>query len=328
MLLVEELQSSTKAAAPGWSYVVDTGYDPSKVAINPTSRKRARAGQNETETSSELTLRQQTAIQRHVLELDKDSHREVNIPVPRTIFPNKKQTTNAKRILGSGKTFQYYVDEEEAMWNASGGRTNVSLNMSIDTTMVGGIVTSGSPLNTTASPNGLNNPTMTQAHTRASKTPLARRKSALYLQQQQDEVTAAAQTVTSASTGRRASTISGVITTPTTLTNGNLNKSPVALTHPITPAFVPGTILALSPPLTVSEEEIEALLTAPMLLYNSAKSTLPTENQVTRSKRERRIFCEICGYWGRIRCMKCSARICGIECKATHDESRCLKFYA
>ena len=36
---VEVLPNSAAAVAPGWTYVVDTGYDPSKVAINPKNRK-------------------------------------------------------------------------------------------------------------------------------------------------------------------------------------------------------------------------------------------------------------------------------------------------
>ncbi|KAL7266739.1 hypothetical protein RUND412_010699 [Rhizina undulata] len=46
------------------------------------------------------------------------------------------------------------------------------------------------------------------------------------------------------------------------------------------------------------------------------------------SIKPKRLFCEICGYWGRYRCGKCAARYCGLECLGVHSETRCNKFYA
>ena len=71
-----------------------------------------------------------------------------------------------------------------------------------------------------------------------------------------------------------------------------------------------------------SPEVMDALVSAPPLLYHLARATLP------ENPKPRRHFCEICGYWGTIKCLKCGARVCGLECKGTHDEGRCLKFYA
>ena len=74
-------------------------------------------------------------------------------------------------------------------------------------------------------------------------------------------------------------------------------------------------------PSAPSPEVIEALLAGPPLSYNAARA-LPDTGK------PRRYFCEICGYWGTIKCLKCGARVCGLECKTTHDEGRCIKFYA
>lgn len=71
-----------------------------------------------------------------------------------------------------------------------------------------------------------------------------------------------------------------------------------------------------------SAELIEALTTAPPLSYNAARATL------TEPVKPPRHFCEICGYWGTIKCLKCGARVCGLDCKGAHDDGRCLKFYA
>ena len=75
-------------------------------------------------------------------------------------------------------------------------------------------------------------------------------------------------------------------------------------------------------PSAPSEEMIQTLLSGPPLSYNAARAAPPPPGKPQRH------FCEICGYWGTIKCMKCGARVCGLECKGVHDDGRCLKFYA
>ena len=75
-------------------------------------------------------------------------------------------------------------------------------------------------------------------------------------------------------------------------------------------------------PSAPSEEVMEALLSGPPLSYTAARGAPPPPGKPQRH------FCEICGYWGTVKCMKCGARVCGLECKGTHDDGRCLKFYA
>lgn len=45
------------------------------------------------------------------------------------------------------------------------------------------------------------------------------------------------------------------------------------------------------------------------------------------SKRPQRRFCEMCGYWGTYRCSNCAARYCGLQCRETHMQLRCNRFY-
>lgn len=72
-----------------------------------------------------------------------------------------------------------------------------------------------------------------------------------------------------------------------------------------------------------SQAEMEALLNAPPLTYNQARAAPPPASAPPPRK-----FCEICGYWGRVRCMKCGNMTCSVVCKDAHDEHKCLKFYA
>lgn len=67
---------------------------------------------------------------------------------------------------------------------------------------------------------------------------------------------------------------------------------------------------------------LDELLSAPPLPYAAARSKPSTLGHPPRR------FCEICGYWGKVKCLKCGARVCGLDCKRTHDDHRCPRFFA
>ncbi|KAF2399952.1 hypothetical protein EJ06DRAFT_530735 [Trichodelitschia bisporula] len=69
----------------------------------------------------------------------------------------------------------------------------------------------------------------------------------------------------------------------------------------------------------LTAQEVERLLAVPALSFSAARAGPPGE-------RAARTFCEICGYWGRARCLKCGARVCGLECKEQHDVECRRKF--
>lgn len=73
-------------------------------------------------------------------------------------------------------------------------------------------------------------------------------------------------------------------------------------------------------PSAPSKAVMEALLLGPPLSYNAARAA-------PSSGKPQRRFCEMCGYWGTIKCLKCGARVCGLECRKQHGDGRCL-FYA
>lgn len=75
-----------------------------------------------------------------------------------------------------------------------------------------------------------------------------------------------------------------------------------------------------SPP---PEQIMEQLLAEPPLSYNAARATLDENDD-----RPARQFCGICGYWGRVKCLKCGARTCGLECYRVHEDTKCDRFYA
>ena len=115
-----------------------------------------------------------------------------------------------------------------------------------------------------------------------------------------------------------------IIQPPATLQDSVITEDPqesISLTSPFARSDDDNDPLLIShiPPVP-SAEVIEALLSAPPLSYTAARAAPSTLSAPARQ------FCEICGYWGRVRCMKCATRVCSLDCMKIHDEQKCLKF--
>ncbi|KAL9094808.1 MAG: hypothetical protein Q9165_002757 [Trypethelium subeluteriae] len=300
---IEELPTAKSAnVAPGWAYVPDTGYDPSKAAINPTHpRKRlARDAPGLSAASgSELTARQQTAIQRHIAELDRDSGKDVQIPVPTrkeaTRGSRGKMTPNVKRILQSQKTFANHLADEEAMLAMQPPKA----------------------------------PTVAALNPRAI---LGRpRRSSLDKRRQKVEEARHARPIKkgkrrtmSSQSATPALEIPSAIATPSVLPDNSTTPQATIATRDIDPdESLLHPLLQTELPTPPSYLEIHELLSKSPLSYSAARVGPPPSNAPPQ-----RHFCEICGYWGRVKCMKCGARVCSLACRSAHDDSRCLKFYA
>ena len=240
----------------------DTGYDPSKIAIQPTARKRGArtSGLGGGGGASDTITRQANATLKHLQELDRESSRDVQIALPKGAGGGRKgkNTTNVRRILMSNKTFaNHLADEEAALAMEAQQMPGAS---SVKTAKGGPAV--GNKGAATAAVDPQPRDTVQQALTKEE--PLA----GSMLTQQDPE-------------------------------SDHLLKT-----------FVPSA---------PTEAEMEALVSAPPLSYNQARA-------VPSVGKPQRHFCEICGYWGSIRCMRCGARVCGLECKGAHDEGRCLRY--
>ncbi|KAL1880801.1 hypothetical protein VTK73DRAFT_4971 [Phialemonium thermophilum] len=140
---------------------------------------------------------------------------------------------------------------------------------------------------------------------------------------------------------------------------GDLTKTASAAAAPARPTSYPsdGTILPAyhkappqphpgdDDPLLVSrvprfptDEELRALMTAPPLSYLEARATwddpaVAGTGKVTGGgmagfvqRYPDRQFCEVCGYWGLVRCTRCGARVCALDCLDVHREE-CLTRY-
>jgi zinc finger HIT domain-containing protein 1 len=270
---VEVLPNSAASVAPGWTYVVDTGYDPSKVAINPKNKKRAAAQVGGQRGENELSARQQTAIARRIAELERDNDPKQGITIPgkSCMYLRKKlrakltlseavpKTQNARRIIQYQRQIKHWLDDEEAQ----------------------------------------------------------------LAQQQQAPVPRGAATASrsNAQSLRRPSTLASVPPTPTEATPGP--SIPPASSSMSVEFGNDDALLsidrAMPPPLNPAD--LEALLAAPPLSYAASHAAPPPAGAPPQ-----RQFCDNCGYWGTMKCRKCGARVCGLECKEAHEATRCLKW--
>ncbi|KAH7039120.1 HIT finger domain-containing protein [Macrophomina phaseolina] len=289
--------TSGAAPAPGWAYVPDTGYDPSKAAINPSGRKRT--ARQDVGGTHDLSARQQTALHKRISELDRDTQKEVALPAkakeggstPRE-RAGRKMTPAVRKILQSGRTFAHWLADEEAL-NAqrhTGGPCGHS-------SAVQAAAASPAP-SPSVGPSGAQS-------SRSKKTLASRAKRSSSNAVLSSPATPSVQAVSSAINTAAPSPAAQPPVDVDLLDNPPAEED--ILLRPVVPTLPPG-------------QDIQVLLVHPPLPYGAARAAPPDAEGPPR-----RQFCEICGYWGRIKCLKCAARVCGLECKRAHDETSCLR---
>ena len=248
---IEEVANSAATSAPGWAYVPDTGYDPSKAAIQPSGarKRKVRFG------PAENTAKQNNATLKRLADLEKDNTKELHIAIPSKQKDaggkTKGKTAVTRKILMAQKTFANYLADEEALAAQEPQPGTVAR-----------------PKGGLKRPAGLETPPKpAQSVTPASGQPYPGFPSIGF---------------------------------------GGVDDSRL--------------LQAVVPP-APSEELIEALVSAPPLSFNAARVQPP------KLEKPRRHFCELCGYWGTIKCIQCGTRVCGLNCKRLHDEQRCQKHF-
>lgn len=130
---------------------------------------------------------------------------------------------------------------------------------------------------------------------------------------------ASSRPVKTASTQRRLFTVTSPFTPNTTLESSVANTVGEGSREITKGSSEDEPLLKSYVPMAPSDAVMEALLSGPALSYNDARAAPSV------GKPQRR-FCEICGYWGTIKCMKCGARICGLDCRNSHEDGRCLHY--
>ena len=277
-----ELASTRTTSAPGWAYVPDTGPQ-SAAAIQPTNRKRARNTNAPSANVGDLSARQEARKQKEAEKLDKDGNRDNTIPIPSR--PGKGIVLAITR------------------WGKVQEETNGPLTERKHTANVRKILQSQKTF-----ANHLDDYTALQALTESNLS------------------------TSNGNQSRRAAGTAGNSTTANTAANTSheiqdIDNHPM-LQGPIIPPpsldpppSLPGNtdpmLMTALPPMP-SEEEMKRLLAHPPLTYLEARGQWE-EGNVEGGYPVRR-FCEVCGYWGRVRCMKCGTRVCALECLGQHQD--------
>ncbi|KAF2667053.1 hypothetical protein BT63DRAFT_427468 [Microthyrium microscopicum] len=61
------------------------------------------------------------------------------------------------------------------------------------------------------------------------------------------------------------------------------------------------------------QEAMDKLINAPALSYTGARAKERASGAPVRK------FCDMCGYWGKMKCTICGSYVCCLACKQTHD---------
>ncbi|RFU36056.1 hypothetical protein B7463_g258, partial [Scytalidium lignicola] len=279
---VREVAISKATAAPGWAYIPDTGVNHSAAALQPSSRKRAR---NQPTTSfADTSAKQEVKILREIAALDRENHRDVSIPVPVKHRDNAGRVTHGKVTPNVRKILQ----SQKTFANYLDDFEALNIPSSSIPT----------PSHATPPPAG---------PAASSTTKRAYRKKDSKAQ--------------STSTPLR-----NVFTPPI---KPEVGTGDVPMTDAEDSILLPGASVTPPPhpgdsnPLLTSripsmptQEEIEKLLAAPPLTYNEARGPLVVEDR----RKPVQTYCEVCGYWGRVRCIRCGGRVCALDCLQVHQE--------
>ncbi|XXG94455.1 hypothetical protein Hte_000712 [Hypoxylon texense] len=339
---VIELAAAKKTNAPGWAYVPDTAPNLTAAAasLQPGNRKRAARNQGGGASTSALyadaDARQEAKLRREIEALDRDNyHRDAGIPIPASARRDnkgvKKHTPNVRKILQSQKTFANHLDDFHALppqdrlapVPAAAAASAPSAATTSQADRAGG----GSARPTRALRGGekeKEQPQKNKKKARSSSRSASISKATPLVKQEDNDVEMldapapeneqappAAESNDSSSTNKRRSEILAPYSRPG---------------YPPTHARDGDPLLTSRVPPLPTDEELRALFRAPPLTYTEARGRWTNDGDDNNKRYPPRAFCDVCGYWGRVRCMKCGVRVCALDCLETHREE-CVTRY-
>ncbi|AEO66021.1 uncharacterized protein THITE_2113748 [Thermothielavioides terrestris NRRL 8126] len=343
---VIEIASTTTKSTPGWAYVPDTA-PALPAAVHSTSRKRAARNQPAL-TLSDLSAREETRIRKELEALDRDNPKDVNIPIPPRpgggSRAQNKHTPNVRKILQSQKSFANHLDDYQAMLALaeSNPAAAAALNaaQAKPSTPTTAVSKSASPAPTPASAGGASKRSAAAAKRAAAKEKQEQeRKKAQHTPKPETESEKLGSTPPQQAPQRQqqegdndvemSDATASTAQPPPTAPAAQISYPRVSAILPAyakpPPAAHPGDadpLLVSRVPAFPSDDELRALMTAPPLSYLEARGAWGEEER----RYPVRVFCAVCGYWGRVKCMKCGTRVCALDCLEAHREE-CVTRY-
>ncbi|KAI0539650.1 hypothetical protein GGR58DRAFT_218048 [Xylaria digitata] len=288
---VIELASAKTTNAPGWAYVPDRQHHPIPASTSTSNRKRARAAAR---GGAQLSLadanaHQEAKARREIEILDRDNARDVQIAIPAK--PNISGGSSSTRA-GGGK--KYTPNVRKILQSQKTFANHLDDYLAL-------LSQQESNPTPTPAPNTSTNAGSRSGQRQASTS----RKPSTKPDPEDIEMHDASET-------QQQQQPQSTILTP----------------HPPPPRHAEDSnpLLASRLPPLPSDDELRALLAAPPLTYLEARGTWPPGPGGEEQQYPTRAFCAVCGYWGRVRCMKCGTRVCALECLETHQEE-CITRY-
>ncbi|CAN8098926.1 unnamed protein product [Discula destructiva] len=324
---VIEVASAKTTNAPGWAYVPDTGKSSvpsqsvSAVHLHVSRSKRAARQSNAATGSSaqqqnDISARHDSKLQKEIEQLQRDSLSNVQIPIPSGGRDKdgkiRGHTPNVRKILASQKTFANHLDDFEAWVRTGEGAA-----------AVGGSTNQSSAAGTPAPP-----ASAAGASRRAASGSAAHKKGGA----------SSSSKARSGGSKKKAPTPAPVADADVTMedappvdeaqdgatpaeTESKVLRPFAASTVPTHPEDNNPLLESWLPPLP-TDQELRELIKAPPLNFNQARGTWGDD----QTRYPPRSFCEVCGYWGRVRCMKCGTKVCALDCLDVHRED-CITRY-
>ncbi|KAK4681754.1 hypothetical protein QC764_110220 [Podospora pseudoanserina] len=320
---VIEVASTATKTTPGWAYVPDTGPSLSATALQPKNRKRAARNTQPGLSLSDLTARQENKLRKDLEALNRDNQRDVNIPVPSSSRSSHKHTPTVRKILQSQKTFANHLDDYQALLALAESNPAAVVNnplLFLNKPVV------ATPQAKSASPAPVREKGGSKRGQAAAKRAAVKAAAAAAEEEEKEERKRARQL---AAEGEDVEMIDSPTAPPdeveklveTYPADGTI--LPAYRKRP--PAAHPGDddpLLVSVVPSFPTDEELRSLMTAPPLSYMDSRAAFGEEGE----RYPIRVFCEMCGYWGRVKCMKCGVRVCGLDCLEGHREE-CVTRY-
>ncbi|EON97928.1 putative hit finger domain-containing protein [Phaeoacremonium minimum UCRPA7] len=293
---VIEVASTRTTHAPGWAYIPDLTASAAALQQQqqqqPTSRKRAR--NQPALSSSDVSARHDARVQKELAQLNRDNFKDVSIAVPpktARAAAQSKSTPNVRKILASQKTFANHLDDFEAQKAQLENNPAAAAAAAANQALIA----------------------RTQQQLLSTKPPSSSKRSGGH--KKAPPKVEAAEDVEMAD----AAAPSVLPTDPESAILAPYTKQPPAA-HPADADPLLETN-SWVPPLP-TDDELRELMTALPLNYNQARGTWGPDD----ARYPPRHFCELCGYWGRVRCMKCGTRVCALDCLELHREECVTRF--
>ncbi|KAJ9157745.1 SWR1 complex subunit vps71 [Pleurostoma richardsiae] len=315
---VIEVASTRTTHAPGWAYVPDTTGVPHQQQL--TSRKRGARGQGAALSLSDVSARHDARVQKEIELLSRDSHREANIPVPPKAGGTRaqgKHTPNVRKILASQKTFANHLDDYEALLAQESSGTTGHPNQYTASRAAAAAAAQPTPPPAASSSSSSKRSAAAGAHTRAPPPPTTPLKT----EDASNDDVPMPDAPSAAAPAAQPPPPSIILAGP---------RSTILTPYANAPPPLPGDgdpLLESWVPPPPTDDELRALVAAPPLSYDQARGVWGQQGEGGGGgPRRRRYFCEVCGYWGRVRCMKCGTRVCALDCLEVHREE-CVTRY-